>query len=85
MRILQLIEDGQTRSKVHALAETQCSATMECPHYNTSAEDGTPSPRLVCDDCGAAIVEPPGWWPAEPPRVEWVKRVLGGDESRLTE
>ena len=46
---------------------------MACLHPNTIAEDGTPSPRLFCDDCGAVLIEPPGWWPADPPKVAWIR------------
>jgi hypothetical protein len=45
-----------------------------CPHPNTAAQDGTPAPRLVCEDCGAVIVEVHGFVPTG--RVGWVRREL---------
>jgi len=52
----------------------------KCPHPETWAEDGTPSARLWCGICGEVLIQPPGWEPAVPPRVCWIRR-----EIRLTE
>jgi len=54
---------------------------MACHHPNTSAEDGALSARLVCDDCGAVLIEPTGWWPTDPPRVAWIRREIPGTKD----
>lgn len=49
---------------------------MTCEHTETWAEDGTPGPRLFCGVCGAVLLEPEAWKPAEPAQVTWLRREL---------
>ena len=52
---------------------------MACLHPNISAEDGIPSPRLLCNDCGAVLIMPTGWWPTDPTRGAWIRREIPTD------
>lgn len=54
-----------------------------CLHLSTMAEDGAPSPRLWCDDCGMVLIQPEGWQPASSPRCEWVRRFVQNNPNHL--